>query len=61
MQMSPTREAASCAATQELPSILWNWRDHYRALKGPPMLPILRQINSVHTNPSYLSKLTPWL
>jgi hypothetical protein len=26
MELSPSWEATNCAATQELPSILWNWR-----------------------------------
>jgi hypothetical protein len=32
MELSPSSEAANCAATQELPSIFWNWKVHYRAL-----------------------------
>jgi hypothetical protein len=29
MILSTTREATSCAATQELPGILWNLKVHY--------------------------------
>jgi hypothetical protein len=40
MEMSPSWEAANCAATQQLPSILCNPEVHY-----PPLVPILSQIN----------------
>jgi hypothetical protein len=57
MELSPSREADSCSAAQELPSILWNPKVHYLVHKSLPLLPILSHINSVHTIASYLSKI----
>jgi hypothetical protein len=51
MELSPSLEAASCTAVQELPSNSWNLMVYYHAHKGPPWDIILSQINSVHTIP----------
>jgi hypothetical protein len=57
MKLSPPWESASRAATQELISILWYPKVHYRVHKGALPVPILSQIDPVHTTPSYLKSI----
>jgi hypothetical protein len=56
MELSPSRDAASCSTTQELPSILYN-QINYNVHKSPQLFPILSYFNLEHTIPSYLSNI----
>jgi hypothetical protein len=58
MDLSPSREAASCADTHEFPNILLKPKVHYRFHKSPSLVPILSRISPVHTTPSYISKIS---
>jgi hypothetical protein len=57
MELSPSCEAASRSAVQELRNILWNPNVHYLIQKSPPLVPIQNQINTVRTTPSYLPNI----
>ena len=59
MVQSPSCEANWFAASQEIPSILWNPNVHYRTHKRPPPVSILNQHNPVHITTSHLLKIHP--
>jgi len=55
MKLSPSWEASSHSARQEIPHLLWNPKVSVH--KGPPVVPILSQMHSVHTFPPHFPKI----
>jgi hypothetical protein len=57
MKKSPSWEATSHSPSQEIPHLLWNPKIRYRVHKNPSAIPIMSQINPVHTFPNIYSSI----
>jgi hypothetical protein len=57
MDQSPSWEADSHSASQEIPRHSWNPKIHFRVHKSPPMVPTPIQMNPVQTFPPYFRKI----
>jgi hypothetical protein len=57
MEQSPSWEANSCTASQDIPCLLWKPKVHYRVENSQPLAPILSQMHAVHTFPPYFPKI----
>jgi len=54
MEQSPYWEANWFSASEEIPRLIWNPKVHYRIHKYPPHVPILSQLNPIHTTISHI-------
>jgi hypothetical protein len=57
MGQSPSWEANSLSATQEILRLLWNQKIHYRVHKSLSLVPNLTQLHPVHTFPPHFPKI----
>ena len=57
MEKSPSSEANRFSSGWEIPRILWNLKVHYCSRNCPPSVPILSQLDPVHTPSSHFLKI----
>jgi hypothetical protein len=56
-EQSPSWEANSYPATQQIPHQLWNAKVHYRVNNSPSLVPVLNEMNPFHAFASYFTKI----
>jgi hypothetical protein len=49
MQQSPSWEANSHSASQDIPHLLWNQKFHYCVHKSLPLVPVLSELTGLPT------------
>jgi len=57
VEQNPSLESNRFAASQEIPQILWNPKVHYGIHECSPPVPILSQLDPVHTSTSHFLKI----
>jgi hypothetical protein len=57
MQQGLPPDTNSSSPSQNIPRHLWNLKLHYRVHMNQSRVPILSQINPVHTIPSYFNRI----
>ena len=57
VKQSPSLQTHWFWTSQEIPRISWNPKFHYRIHKSPPPVPILSQLDPVHTPTSHFLKI----
>jgi hypothetical protein len=57
MEQRPSSEANSHLDNKEVPHLLWNPQIYYRVHKSPTLVPILNQMNPIHSMLIYFFKI----
>jgi hypothetical protein len=57
MEQGPSWEANRFSASQKIPRILWNPKVYCRTYTCPPPVPVLSQLDQVHTPTTYFPKV----
>jgi hypothetical protein len=56
-EQKPSWEANSHSNGQEIPSLLWNLKVHYRVYKSPILVHVLEKLNAAHAFPPHFSQI----